>query len=166
MNNLPKRAKCSRQKPVALLLTLLFVVAGFSLFFHSTGVNPEDANDVDFLVFGALKVVSVWDSGAALQDEKSPQFKAYEWIRKDPFLRSFESAQMLQRYALATFYYSTGGEGNWNQVDNWLFYGNDECSWEGITCKNGDVTEMSLSRKNLSGTVPPELILLNDSLCE
>eukprot|EP00978_Attheya_sp_CCMP212_P007022 scaffold16416_cov52-Attheya_sp.AAC.9 len=150
---------------MALLLVLLFVVAGFALLFHLTRVYPEVANDAD-LVLGALKVVSVWDSGVALEDEGSAQFKAYEWIRKDPSLHSFESTQMLQRYALATFYYSTGGEDNWNQVDKWLLYGNAECDWEGITCKNGDVTEMSLPRNNLSGTVPPELILLNDSLCE
>ncbi|CAB9521396.1 Leucine Rich Repeat [Seminavis robusta] len=42
----------------------------------------------------------------------SPQTKAYNWISLDPFLKNYSSGRLIQRFALATFYYATHGE-NW-----------------------------------------------------
>ena len=42
---------------------------------------------------------------------------------------------ILQRYGLATFYYSTGGM-NWFDDTDWL--GNTvECDWFGVVCNDG-----------------------------
>ncbi|CAB9529530.1 Leucine Rich Repeat [Seminavis robusta] len=43
------------------------------------------------------------DSGA------SPQSKAYEWLRADPLVSEYTEARLVQRFAIATLYYSLGG---------------------------------------------------------
>ena len=72
---------------------------------------------------------------------------------------------MIDRYALATLYYSTGGE-NWNNQTGWLV-DPDVCNWypqvvstppTSICADNGDVLFMSLGNNVLVGTLPVELM--------
>ena len=57
--------------------------------------------------------------------------------------------------ALVALYNSANGAG-WIDSSNWL-QTSTPCSWEGITCSSGHVSELYLAGKNLFGTIPPEL---------
>ncbi|CAB9502854.1 Leucine Rich Repeat [Seminavis robusta] len=127
----------------------------------------------------------------ALEDPMTPQSRAYEWIMNDPNRTSYPDWKVLQRFALAVFYYSTGGE-EWNLQKDWLSYTVDECSWycrglaggvehfflhEGIAelaseqelvdsaCNDDEkYSNLVFTENNMYGTLPPELSLLSDSL--
>jgi len=56
---------------------------------------------------------------------------------------------------LVTLYNSTDGV-NWTNHTNWL-QTNAPCSWYGIHCAGGHVTEVTLHGNNLSGSIPAQL---------
>jgi hypothetical protein len=82
--------------------------------------------------------------GPILTKPATPQGQAYQWILNDDPLQidpcTYPSIE--QRYALATFYYSTGGD-NWIVDTAWLSVAG-ECDWFGITCVDGKVTSISM----------------------
>ena len=56
--------------------------------------------------------------------------------------------------ALIALYNNTNGD-SWTNNENWL---NDTpCSWQGVTCENGHVTQLYLADNQLNGTIPPEI---------
>jgi len=57
--------------------------------------------------------------------------------------------------ALVALYNSTDGV-NWTNNTNWL-QTNEPCSWYGVNCVGGALTELLLGRNQLSGTIPAEL---------
>ena len=62
---------------------------------------------------------------------RAPQYLAYQWLVDDPALDAYSERQLLQRFALASLYYSTNGP-NWFQEDadvTFLDYETHECSW-------------------------------------
>lgn len=121
----------------------------------------------------------------ALQNFSSPQSRAARWIvdedeiftfpldESDP--RSHLRRRFRQRYALATFYYSTGGDVSWKRQGAFLSPSLDECAW-GASAGSSEVyltcsTECQIRTwQNLSGTcddqllVPNILILRNNNL--
>ena len=93
---------------------------------------------------------------AALSDKSSPQYLALEWIAdKDPIripLTDDTPWEFVdERYALATFFVTTGGSsGTWSIDENWLS-SKDVCQWHGISCtaSGGDgQTDASLGEIN------------------
>jgi len=57
--------------------------------------------------------------------------------------------------ALVALYNSTGGD-NWTDHTGWNVT-NMPCSWYGVSCSGGHVSQLSLSSNQLTGTIPPEL---------
>ncbi|CAB9498864.1 Leucine Rich Repeat [Seminavis robusta] len=57
-----------------------------------------------------------------------PQYTALEWLLADPLLTTYPEWRVCQRFALAAFYYSTGGP-TWTRNDGWLNYSLHECEW-------------------------------------
>ena len=57
--------------------------------------------------------------------------------------------------ALVALYNSTNGA-SWKTNTNWL-QTNTPCSWYGVTCGNGHVTQLILDNNQMSGSIPPEL---------
>jgi hypothetical protein len=109
----------------------------------------------------------VHDNGATLNDPESPQSRAAKWLFQDTGFSGYSGDKKLQRYALATLYYSTGGN-NWSDWSGWLSESN-ECSWQnGKNAWNCDgsgmLTSLDLQDQNLIGSIPPELTLLSNSL--
>ncbi|CAB9502853.1 leucine rich repeat [Seminavis robusta] len=126
----------------------------------------------------------------ALEDPMTPQSRAYEWIMNDPNRSSYPDWKVLQRFALAAIYYSTGGE-EWNLQKDWLSYTVDECSWyfrslvggvedfflfeetaemtsevehvHSACSDDGQYLHLVFTENNMYGTLPPELSML-DSL--
>jgi hypothetical protein len=57
--------------------------------------------------------------------------------------------------ALAAFYTSSGGS-NWSNHAGWLETYRP-CSWFGVACSSGYVTDLYLQDNHLSGSIPPEI---------
>jgi hypothetical protein len=73
-----------------------------------------------------------------LNDPTTPQYRARQWLlfRDGENKRTITEDGLVQRYALITFYFSTGGEEAWKE-NNWL-KGN-ECDgtfWRGLSCNS------------------------------
>ena len=65
----------------------------------------------------------------ALVNSDSPQGKALSWTIGDALLNTnYSDERILQRFALATLYFSTGGE-SWYDNSGWLEEEINECNW-------------------------------------
>ena len=105
----------------------------------------------------------------ALDDPLSPQSLALRWLESSANSAVTTEESYLQRYALATLYFATSGDG-WTENTSWLSNTN-ECSWKstkptsiGICDPLGRYLELQLESNNLRGSLPPELVLLSNSL--
>ena len=75
----------------------------------------------------------------AILEEGAPQRQAYDWLVGDPAFSSYSNTRLLQRFALATYYYGTGGDTDWsnsqsgrwiiNATFGWMEYDVHECDW-------------------------------------
>jgi hypothetical protein len=123
------------------------------------------------LVSDALEKENVDASG--LTDSNTAQGQAFNWLYfQNPGLTAMDRSQVLQRYALASFYFSTYKVSSlytpnpsiWVVSDRWLST-EYECTWHGIKCNTrGRVTDISLEKNSLTGKIPPGLVLLRDHL--
>ena len=72
-----------------------------------------------------------FDDGRSLQDHSSPQVKAFRWLAGSLSggVASMLSLEALaERYAYATFYFSTNGT-NWHRQNDWLNDNEHICGW-------------------------------------
>ena len=97
----------------------------------------------------------------------TPQGQAFQWIVEDDPAQvdpCTDPLQIVQRYALATIYFATGGE-SWTSSTAWLT-GADECNWEGVVCSSPSgfdvVNLLLLPSNNLSGSLPSEVEALTE----
>jgi hypothetical protein len=101
----------------------------------------------------------------ALKWKNSPQTKALQWLQNNTNLESYPISRRLQRFALATLYFSTSGGRHWIQDDGWMS-DEDECTWfssekDTPVCKDGELRVMALQSNGLRGTIVPEISLLS-----
>jgi Leucine-rich repeat (LRR) protein len=127
---------------------------------------------------------------ASILNESSPQARALEWVRNNDTVpwrddRNDTSqllSRKLQRFVLATLYFSTNGA-LWSANENWLNRTSSECEWKGCCCgpeceqfefdpspgefvgNESDSTVLTaifMSENNLVGTLPREIWLLSN----
>jgi hypothetical protein len=127
-----------------------------------TQISPP----TEFDLFAFL-IEQSFDDGEALMDEDSPQYQAYIWLSENAQVEDYSEDRLLQRYALATFYFSTHGE-DWFFQDLWLSDA-DECLWYSRSSRpscnrEGQVQNLELDYNNVNGEMPPELGLLSNSM--
>jgi len=90
----------------------------------------------------------------------TPQREALYWLLGDSTWRKYSDSRLLQRFALATFYYATGGK-DWNKgwmfdsTQGWMDYNTHECDWAFTNDSNFHETENST-----------EFFLVKDKPCE
>jgi hypothetical protein len=99
-------------------------------------------------------------SATSLANQTSPQSLALNWLAQDPNYNTYTDIQVVQRFALSTFFISTSGF-QWISPLGWNseIY---ECYWEGIECnEKGDVIGISLEANKLEGSLPAEISLLS-----
>jgi hypothetical protein len=101
----------------------------------------------------------------ALTRVDSPQTKALLWLQNNTNLESYTLSRRLQRFALATLYFSTGGEKRWIKDYGWLS-DEDECTWfsseiDVPICTNNELKVLSLKANGLRGTIANEISLLS-----
>jgi hypothetical protein len=102
-----------------------------------------------------------FDNGTALKEQSTPQNEALNWLANNTNLNSYSNATKIQRYALATLFYSTNGT-SWDKKDEWMS-NFDECAWVAVSCDdNGSIDTLNLDSNNLVGTIPNELALLSN----
>ncbi len=107
-----------------------------------------------------------------LVDPNSAQSKALQWLTSvDRATIPFgDNDRARQRYAAAVLYFSTGGSTTWSQQNDFLNTESHECDWntieietgrkKGIECLhafNTDITQLNLSKMNMTGTIPKEI---------
>jgi Leucine-rich repeat (LRR) protein len=127
----------------------------------------------------------------ALDNATSPQHRAYVWATTEdqipmlyhPNNDTARLEHMRRRFALATFYFATGGDATWRSSaqgsatstnatastgNHWLDARLGECMWTGCLCDVGSASPRSidLQAHSLVGPIPPEVGLLGDSLME
>ena len=114
------------------------------------GINP---NLVSLFVS-----LSTHDGGAALLSSSTPQNEALQWLAQDPSVDSYSDQQKVQRFVMATLFFSTDGL-NWINSDGWLT-DSDECTWFSYTdlCDgSGNLLQVDLRDNSMVGTVPVEV---------
>lgn len=136
--------------------------------------SPTAEGDPDLEYF--LQVAIPDYTRAALARLNSPQNKAFQWLKNNnTLLASYSTSKRLQRFALATFFFATGGDRRWENRTGWLT-DDDECTWfsnseEWATATNSgsdtpvcdseqSMMRLSLVANNMRGTFPLELSLL------
>mmetsp|Transcript_28612 Transcript_28612/g.34917 ORF Transcript_28612/g.34917 Transcript_28612/m.34917 type:complete len:477 (+) Transcript_28612:110-1540(+) len=116
----------------------------------------------------ALKIFAPISSEESLKDKTTPQYLAMDWIvnRDGANMTLREVDKIIERYALAVFYYSTQGE-SWKHQYNFLS-DKDVCEWKGYDPFNdwsgvqncnerGKVISIEFFFENITGTIPSEL---------
>jgi hypothetical protein len=91
-------------------------------------------------------------------DLSAPQYRAAKWlVDEDTYNESsslsIEDPKTLQRYALATLYFATGGN-NWRLCgeksascgDTTWLTATDECDWFSLICEEGIITQISFRK--------------------
>jgi hypothetical protein len=97
------------------------------------------------------------------------------WLVKNAKIDAYSDDTKIQRYVLATLYYSTNGD-SWNDNTGWMT-DDDECSWyndafESFCNTGGSILELDLydditdTGNNLVGTIPNEIALLTNAFGE
>jgi hypothetical protein len=110
--------------------------------------------------------------GSEFEDETSYQSQALAWLEGNTDVATYSEEKIIQRYAMACFFYTTFGVENsytgaspveWKNVDKWVT-DDDECTWYGVDCADADIISVDLADNNVTGTVPAEFGLLGRSL--
>ncbi|CAB9513214.1 Leucine Rich Repeat [Seminavis robusta] len=76
---------------------------------------------------GQIVAVDAPDQQASL-DGTTPQAQAYQWLLQDPFVEAYSDQRLIQRFALAVFYFATEGS-QWLESTHWLSHYHHECQW-------------------------------------
>ena len=101
---------------------------------------------------------------SVLRDTSTPQGQAFAWLEQPANSAIFTDTKKIQRYALATLYFSTSGP-EWSTSTFWLS-SVDECLWFSTTSGSActDVTReyqaLELEKNILTGSLPFEISLL------
>jgi hypothetical protein len=108
----------------------------------------------------------------ALLVEDSPQSRALDWMQADANLGSYSLRRKMQRFALATIFFSTNGMDSWHDRDYWLDFETNlhECEWfqskpnaNQSVCERSEIddelimTDLLLWGNGLEGDIPPEI---------
>ena len=150
-----------------LVLIVLGVVLGITL-------RPRPSKEQEiFIPQDLIDFLSNSSSGSekALRNSSTPQYKALKWLAGDENLMHYADQQKIQRFVLATLYYSTKGD-NWTHNDFWLSNADVCGKWyqfdnRTINCTSaGEVSSLLLASNNLVGTIPAEIGMLSNSLGE
>jgi len=163
---------CSRSRIVCLAgvaIVSIAVVLAISLKYSRQLLSPDSLAPISAPqappqqeLIDLISSVSL-DEGESLMNNSTPQSKAIQWLGNNTNLANYTDNQKLQRYALATFYYSTGGD-KWFNNTGWLADSN-ECVWDHVTncSESGVVLDLTCRcDMNLYGTLPDEIALLSD----
>ena len=124
----------------SLGLVMLLMVVLLLVFLRpvNTTMETDEANDEEGLERetefqlaqnNLIKILPSYTVDAIESSSDSPPSLAYQWLRNDTALASYPEWRLIQRFALATFFYATEGPKRWKNNTHWLSYDHDECDW-------------------------------------
>ena len=139
------------------------------------GVVPVEMHksDVDPDVYAEFKntIRAVYERHGLdknLLDEVTPQRQAVLWMATDPAVNDLEHTEKLQRYVLASLFYSTNmipsvhveDPKAWKVATNWMSDAHS-CDWMGIECNDQkNIIAIYLEGNRLSGGIPPDMKII------
>eukprot|EP00934_Nitzschia_sp_Nitz4_P008520 Nitzschia sp. Nitz4//scaffold322_size40381//8691//10223//NITZ4_007554-RA/size40381-augustus-gene-0.55-mRNA-1//-1//CDS//3329547809//8510//frame0 len=138
-------------------------------------VDPDSLDDtvVDELMVSLKALYSRHGlDDSPLDEDDSPQRKAFHWMATDSITDEIGHTQFTQRYAMAVLYYATNAVANddesnpdpWVSAHLWLS-DHKVCKWYGIDCNDEDhIVAIELPENNLSGSLPSELLIIASTL--
>lgn len=149
---------------IALLLVTMGGVVGLTVgLTRSSSPSPTVYIPAIDRLQGALPGFAI----ESLQRQASPQSQALAWLSSESAFEHYDLQQLVQRFALATFYYATQGD-RWTNNFNWLS-DSHECSWYQAKpmiashCADGTTyRSLSIRSNSLNGTIPEEVALLSE----
>jgi Leucine-rich repeat (LRR) protein len=112
-----------------------------------------------------LKPLLSNESLTALNNPDSPQSQSIQWLLEKSNFQDWSFQRQVQRFAMATIYYATGGPSWSNGGGNWLTNAT-ECGWfqggsQGNFCNNKEaLVSLEQYGNELKGTIPDEIGLL------
>jgi hypothetical protein len=179
-SDLNSKRCCIHEKRVGFLVILALAVIGTlgglgakALLFQEEDEQEEGQGATSGSGFGHSSsklrdeieaLVGQVSDPVALLDSLSPQSRALDWLTfLDTALTSAEDPNVLQRYALMVFFFSTNGP-LWALSNRWdELPGLHECNFTGIDCDPTDqLVGLNLIGRGLSGSLPEELGLLTN----
>lgn len=120
--------------------------------------NTASAGVSEYMRVRDVIVSASPSSTMALADESSTQSRALDWLyTSDP--SGLSDIRLVQRWALASFYYATDGD-RWVINQGWMQQ--EECDWYGVTCHNGIIGRIELVQNRLVGNIVPEISTLKN----
>ena len=115
---------------IVIIAVLVAVLGGDSHNDDQNLATEKEPNQVMISAKDKLLTMLPSETQENIQDNRTPQHEAWQWILDDPFLEQYMSAdRLLQRFALATFFFATQGE-KWSSNQSWLNYSVHECHWQ------------------------------------
>jgi hypothetical protein len=196
--------RCSKRSLLILGSLIALVIFAFSITAIVKRFNQDDetipaapaldASINDPMRFNAIRdtvLESAFTDAQHVDTRGTAQNLAIRWLTDDdPAKMEPDDDLILQRYALATFFFSTyvsteykdqndNSTGNddfeWNNMEHWM---TDKgiCMWYGVTCPphlhegteevvyngNNDVIHLNLTDNNIRGTIPSEIEALEN----
>eukprot|EP00980_Cylindrotheca_fusiformis_P014979 scaffold4106_cov64-Cylindrotheca_fusiformis.AAC.1 len=145
---------------IALVLAIAAVIA-----FCNNGSQP--LSDIDLLATVVMPGVDISNL-----NETTPQYRALEWLAYNDtrvltiwlayndtrgLTINDDAIELLERFSLATFYYSVGGDSLPKFDNDWLTI-SSHCDWRDVNCdEDGRVTALKIYHSKMHGTLPTEI---------
>eukprot|EP00545_Synedropsis_sp_CCMP1620_P007559 CAMPEP_0119003380 /NCGR_PEP_ID=MMETSP1176-20130426/527_1 /TAXON_ID=265551 /ORGANISM="Synedropsis recta cf, Strain CCMP1620" /LENGTH=426 /DNA_ID=CAMNT_0006954979 /DNA_START=169 /DNA_END=1449 /DNA_ORIENTATION=+ len=152
-----------------VVVLLLIIIIPIAVVVPKKNAEAAEKDEMLAMISSTLEREGVDSSG--LGNSNHHQGKAFNWIFESS--DGMERSQILQRYALAAFYYATNGVETkytpvnppaWVSSVNWLS-DQHECEWQGVQCSSRmKVNGISMEKNQLTGAIPGDLVLLRDHL--
>jgi Leucine-rich repeat (LRR) protein len=148
-----------------IVIIILFVLLRRRSSIESSPDLPTFAPTLDMEVKDLLENLKPLLSTTSRQQLEIPDSvpsSAFNWLVKSNF-NSYSFDQQVQRFAMASFYFSTKGT-LWKKKNGWLT-DDDECTWyqdyKPNPCVNGTLQVLSLYDNNLHGLLSNDIALLS-----
>ena len=165
-----QRRKCRIILAVAVMFGVGLIVAVVLLalvVLTQNGSNSMYKEIPSKLFLADLKSLLSSQSLSALDNPDSPQSQSLQWLLEKSNFEDWSFQRQVQRFAMATIYYATGGPSWSNDAggNKWLTNAT-ECGWsqgdsQGNFCsKNDALVSLYQASNALRGTIPDEIGLL------
>jgi hypothetical protein len=157
-------------KRLLIVVGLVLLIIGFS---SLAGGEPRIEAIANKVVEAGISTTQ------QLTTEGTAQYHALSWLSNVDKTNP-DNPHILQRYAMAVFFYSTSGSSDhvnhvsgWQDQESWMT-GKGICIWYGVECQmsdngprfngNGAVTSLNMTGNSVGGSLPSELTALNELL--
>jgi hypothetical protein len=153
----------TKYRLVIFSMIVLVGIITLSVVLTRKAVNDPKLDSAATVLLEKLKPLLTATSRDELDIPGSVPSLALDWLLHKSNFNAYSFERQVQRFGMATFYFSTKGE-SWIQSNGWLI-NDDECTWfqkrSESVCVNGTLRVLSLESNNLNGSLPNDMGLLS-----